>query len=127
MGELLRDEMAAAGWEGAADWAKGAQGVAPTLVGGSKKHGGPDLGPTRSRNAWKELGVNGGSVAEEPPAPGFEGMPRLTVKMAAMVQGFPKDWQFSGKKTLAYRQVGNAFPPPVAKAVGESIGRALNG
>lgn len=127
VGELLRDEMASAGWEGASDWAKGAQGVAPTLVGGSKKHGGPDLGPTRSRNAWKELGVNGGSVAEEPPAPGFEGMPRLTVKMAAMVQGFPKDWQFSGKKTLAYRQVGNAFPPPVAKAVGESIRKALNG
>jgi len=53
-------------------------------------------------------------------------MPRLTVGMAALVQGFPADWEFSGKKTAAYRQVGNAFPPPVAKAVGTAIKEALN-
>lgn len=127
VGELLRDEMASGGWPGANLWADKAQAIAPTLVGGSKKHGGPDLGPTRARKAWKELGVNGGSIAEEPPSADFEGMPRLTVKMAAMIQGFPESWKFSGKKTAAYRQVGNAFPPPVAKAVGESIMEALNG
>ena len=63
---------------------------------------------------------------DEAPAPGFEGMPRLTVGMAALIQGFPMDWKFSGKKTAAYRQVGNAFPPPVAKAVGIAIKEALN-
>lgn len=36
-------------------------------------------------------------------------------------QGFPDDWEFSGKKTKAYRQVGNAFPPPVAKAMGRQL------
>jgi DNA (cytosine-5)-methyltransferase 1 len=41
--------------------------------------------------------------------------------MVARIQGFPDEWQFSGKKTTAYRQVGNAFPPPVAKAVGRRI------
>jgi DNA (cytosine-5)-methyltransferase 1 len=46
--------------------------------------------------------------------------------MAAMVQGFPVDWVFAGKKTPAYRQVGNAFPPPVAKAVGSAIYKALS-
>jgi len=56
----------------------------------------------------------------------FIWMPRLTVRMAARVQGFPDDWQFSGKKTSAYRQVGNAFPPPVACAVGVQIRTALN-
>lgn len=127
VGQLLKDEMASGGWTGAEEWAKNADAIAPTLVGGSKKHGGPDLGPTRSKNAWRELGVNGGSIADEPPAEGFEGLPRLTVKMAALVQGFPSSWEFSGKKTAAYRQVGNAFPPPVAKAVGESIKEALNG
>ena len=125
VGELLRAEMASAGWKGADEWAKRADSIAPTLVGGSKKHGGPDLGPTRARKAWAELGVNGGSIAPEPPAPDFEGMPRLTVRMAAMVQGFPNDWQFIGKKTVAYRQVGNAFPPPVAKAIGVAIKEAL--
>jgi DNA (cytosine-5)-methyltransferase 1 len=52
-------------------------------------------------------------------------MPRLTVRMAARIQGFPDDWQIWGRKTAAYRQVGNAFPPPVAKAVGDKIREAL--
>lgn len=41
--------------------------------------------------------------------------------MVARLQGFPDDWEFSGKKTKAYRQVGNAFPPPVAKAMGRQL------
>ena len=45
--------------------------------------------------------------------------------MAATLQGFPDDWRFAGKKTAAYRQVGNAFPPPVAEAVGRQIAKAL--
>jgi DNA (cytosine-5)-methyltransferase 1 len=45
--------------------------------------------------------------------------------MAAIVQGFPESWQITGKKTAAYRQVGNAFPPPVAEAFGIAIARAL--
>lgn len=126
VGALLHDAMAANGWEGADAWAKGADGIAPTLVGGSKKHGGADLGPTRARSAWAQLGVDGRGIVEEAPEPGFEGSPRLTVSMAALVQGFPADWKFSGRKTAAYRQVGNAFPPPVARAVGEAIKEALN-
>jgi DNA (cytosine-5)-methyltransferase 1 len=46
--------------------------------------------------------------------------------MVARIQGFPDSWAFSGRKTAAYRQVGNAFPPPVAKALGEAIRAALN-
>jgi DNA (cytosine-5)-methyltransferase 1 len=65
------------------------------------------------------------TLAETPPSPDHFGMPRLTVAMAALLQGFPPDWIFSGRKTNAYRQVGNAFPPPVAKAVGQEIFRAL--
>ncbi len=125
VGELLLPLMQAGGWTGARDWAKAANDIAPTLVGGSKKHGGPDLGPTRARAAWAKLGVNGKTVAELPPEPTFEGQPRLTVQMAARIQGFPADWQFSGRKTPAYRQVGNAFPPPVAEAVGRQIARTL--
>lgn len=125
VGDVLYDEMRRCGWRGAEEWRYRANTIAPTLVGGSKKHGGPDLGPTRAKQAWAKLGVNGHSIAEAPPPHDFEGMPRLTVRMAATLQGFPSDWQFAGKKTAAYRQVGNAFPPPVAKAVGEAIARAL--
>lgn len=126
VGEALRDQMAASGWEGADAWADAADRIAPTLVGGSKKHGGPDLGPTRARKAWAALGVNGGRVAADPPEPGFVGMPLLTVPMAATVQGFPRTWQFSGPRTHAYRQVGNAFPPPVAAAVARRILAAID-
>lgn len=125
VGDALKDLMASNGWEGAEEWAKGAQHIAPTLVGGSKKHGGPDLGPTRARRAWEVLGVDGRGVADDAPPPGFEGMPRLTVRMAARVQGFEDSWEFSGRKTASYRQVGNAFPPPVAAAVGQSIHAAF--
>ncbi|HMN05125.1 MAG TPA: DNA cytosine methyltransferase [Flavobacteriales bacterium] len=123
VGDSLLDLMAANGWKRARRWAAGAQAIAPTIVGGSKKHGGPDLGPTRARKAWAALGVNGGTIAEEAPEPDFEGMPRLTVRMVARIQGFPDEWHFTGRKTAAYRQVGNAFPPPVAEAVGKSIYR----
>jgi DNA (cytosine-5)-methyltransferase 1 len=126
VGQALRDQMAAAGWEGAEGWALRADRIAPTLVGGSKKHGGPDLGPTRARREWAQLGVDGLGVANEPPEPGFVGMPKLTVQMAATLQGFPADWRFAGRKTNAYRQVGNAFPPPVAEAVGTAIRDALS-
>jgi DNA (cytosine-5)-methyltransferase 1 len=47
--------------------------------------------------------------------------------MAAKIQGFPEEWTFSGRKTAAYRQIGNAFPPPVAKKVGQCIRAALVG
>jgi DNA (cytosine-5)-methyltransferase 1 len=126
VGDVLYDLMAADDWKGAKNWRIQAQGIAPTLVGGSKKHGGPDLGPTRARKAWEALCVDGRGLADAPPPLAFEGMPRLTVQMAARIQGFPDSWQISGKKTAAYRQVGNAFPPPVAKAVGEKIKAAIN-
>ncbi|MEP1694933.1 MAG: DNA cytosine methyltransferase, partial [Paracoccaceae bacterium] len=64
-------------------------------------------------------------IAEEAPEHDFVGLPRLTVKMAARVQGFPEDWQFAGRKTNAYRQVGNAFPPPVAEAVALNVKAAI--
>jgi DNA (cytosine-5)-methyltransferase 1 len=126
VGEVLLDLMTSGGWEGAALWAKGANAVAPTIVGGSKKHGGPDLGPSRARAAWAKLGVNGKTVAETAPEPGFTDMPRLTPRMVARLQGFPDDWHFTGRKTQAYKQVGNAFPPPVAKALGIAIQRAIS-
>lgn len=125
VGDLLGDLMGKGGWEGAGQWAVQANDIAPTVVGGSHKHGGPDLGPTRARAAWAKLGVEGRTIANAPPEPGFTGMPRLTVEMVARVQGFPANWAFSGKKTPAYRQVGNAFPPPVAEALGREIARTL--
>lgn len=127
VGRVLGPLMGSRGWEGAAEWAKRANNIAPTLVGGSKKHGGADLGPTRAKQAWLQLGVDGKGIADEAPAPDapLDYVPRLTNDMAARIQGFAPEWHFSGRKTSVYRQIGNAFPPPVAKAIGESIAEAM--
>ncbi len=125
VGEVLHDLIAENGWKGARDWKKRANEIAPTIVGGSRKHGGPDLGPTRARAAWASLGVDGRGIWDAAPAREFVGLPRLTVRMVARIQGFPDEWQFCGGKTNAYRQVGNAFPPPVARAVAQQIYRCL--
>jgi DNA (cytosine-5)-methyltransferase 1 len=125
VGDCLHDLMAERGWEQADAWRAGAQRIAPTLVGGSKKHGGPDLGPTRAKREWAKLGVDALGIANSAPSPGFRGMPRLTARMAARLQGFDDTWRFFGSKTAQYRQIGNAFPPPVAAAVGREIAAVL--
>ena len=129
VGETLRDLMGARGWPGADRWARRADGIAPTIVGGSKKHGGADLGPTRAKQAWAELGVDGLGLADQAPGPDDDPAlrPKLTCEMVARLQGWQDawGWEFTGRKTARYRQVGNAFPPPVAEAVGQAIRRAL--
>ena len=99
VGEALYTLMASNGWKGAKSWKARASEIAPTLVGGSKKHGGPDLGPTRAKRAWAALGIDGMGIADDAPKRDF----------------------------AAYRQVGNAFPPPVAYAVAAEVRRCLEG
>lgn len=129
VGDTLFDLMSCRDWKGAEKWRRKATGIGPTLVGGSRKHGGPDLGPTRARKQWAALGVDGLGLADEPPGSGHpaDHTPRLTVRMAARIQGFADSWVFAGGKTAAYRQVGNALPPAVATAVGAAIQSALLG
>jgi len=131
VGETLLGLMAANGWPGATAWAAKANDIAPTIVGGSKKHGGPDLGPTRAKRAWRDMGVDALGLADAAPAADAPTslMPKLTCDMVARLQGWNGSeyrWQFTGRKTANYRQIGNAFPPPVARALGDAIRRALD-
>ncbi|WP_460783629.1 DNA cytosine methyltransferase [Microbacterium tumbae] len=132
VGDALFELMAADGWRYADAWRRAASDIGPTLVGGSKKHGGADLGPTRAKAGWAKLNVDGRGIADAPPnrkSHSFRTtMPRLTIEMAARIQGWSAEdgYVFSGRKTAQYRQIGNAFPPPVAEAIARSIGAALN-
>ena len=131
VGDTLLRPMAANDWPGAAAWAAKANDIAPTIVGGSKKHGGPDLGPTRAKRAWRDLGVDALGLADAAPAADAPTalMPKLTCDMVARLQGWHGSeyrWEFTGRKTANYRQIGNAFPPPVARALGDAIRRALD-
>ena len=58
----------------------------------------PDLGPTGTRSVWAELGVDGKGIANEAPDVDFGGMPRLTSRMMARIQGFSDTWTFGNKK-----------------------------
>src|SRR5437763_13923200 len=97
----IGDLMASGGSSGVTQWSRRANTIAPTLVGGSKKHGGPDLGPTRARKQWEALGVDGLGIANLPPGEDFplNGLPRLTLQMTARLQAFPDTWSFAGGKT----------------------------
>ncbi|MFF9237303.1 DUF6339 family protein [Streptomyces sp. NPDC014801] len=127
VGQVLGTSMSSRGWPGAEQWVRLADRAAPALVGGSDRRGGADLGPTGSKKAWAALGVNGNSLADEPPGADFPAgdHPKLTVEQAAMIQAFPADWEFAGGKTSRYRQVGHAMPPPLATAVGHAVATAL--
>ena len=106
VGETLLSAVAAHGREGAEDWANQADRIAPTLCGGSKLHGGPDLGPTRARQAWALMGVDGLVLANEPPQPSHQGPIQLTVEMTALLQGFPKTWKARVRRHTATARSG---------------------
>lgn len=51
----------------------------------------------------------------------------LTLREGARLQGFPDDFRFHGMRHDVRLQIGNAVPPPVAKAAGQAVSRVLNG
>ncbi|MEU9996889.1 DNA cytosine methyltransferase [Streptomyces sp. NPDC050848] len=134
VGDALASSMRSHGWKDADRWASRATSVAPTLVGGSKNRGGADLGPAGTKRKWEKMGVNAHSLGDLIPGSDFvwepelgkEGMLRLTVDQAALLQSFPEQWEITGRKTARYRQIGHASPPPVGEALGRAIARALH-
>lgn len=49
------------------------------------------------------------------------GLRRLSPRECAAIQSFPSEWQFEGNIQAKYRQIGNAVPPLLAKALGCSL------
>ncbi|MBV5259208.1 DNA cytosine methyltransferase [Synechococcus moorigangaii CMS01] len=51
---------------------------------------------------------------------------RLTIRECMAIQTFPPDYQFHGRKSSIYRQIGNAVPCDLAEAVARSFRTVLS-
>ena len=49
------------------------------------------------------------------------GLRRFSPKECAALQSFPNEWVFAGNRLSTYRQIGNAVPPLLARAIGENL------
>jgi DNA (cytosine-5)-methyltransferase 1 len=129
VGEAVRDLMGANGWNGVGEWARKADKIAPTLVGGSSRSGSQGFASKFQFDDWARIGIDGTKLATDAPAANESEtlMPRLTIGMGARLQGFPDGWEFQGSSRQQRRQVANAFPPVVAAAVGLAIRQSLTG
>lgn len=65
--------------------------------------------------------LNGGGIASSIPSH----LRRLTVEEAAHIQGFPIGMEFAGSQCAKFTQIGNAVPPPLAKAVASTLKKII--
>jgi DNA (cytosine-5)-methyltransferase 1 len=65
--------------------------------------------------------AGGGTPYEDAP----ERLRRLTVEEAAALQSFPSSFKFKGPVGAQYRQIGNAVPPALARAVARALRRTM--
>ena len=62
---------------------------------------------------------------EKPRQGQLEEVRRITVRESARIQTFPDNFEFLGRQSSRYSQVGNAVPPVLAQAIGTAIKRAV--
>ena len=49
----------------------------------------------------------------------------ITIREAAMLMSFPKDFEFIGNRSYCYKMIGNAVPVNFAKAIAEAMYKVL--
>lgn len=109
----------------------GVDALAPTLRSTltGPRHTTSILSSVSAQRAWAELEIwpNGVSKSRSAAArfPTDNGHVRLAVADCALVQGFPREWQFEGAVYMSLGQIGNSVAPPVAYRVALAVARAL--
>ena len=78
----------------------------------------------RERNLIKDI-PRPGAVNRAGTPLNKDGIRKLTVREYARLQGFPNDYEFSDKVTIAYKQIGNAVSVAVSEAVAKEVKQSL--
>jgi len=99
------------------------KGTGPRFIGAWVLHHGRNTEahptqerPTPSTEPAPAINGKGNQLLERP-----ADVRRLTVAECATLQGFPPRWPWAGTATERYRQVGNAVPPALARALAEQV------
>lgn len=50
----------------------------------------------------------------------------MTILEGARIQGFPDDFEFMGSPAAITRQIGNAVPVPLARAIGDLVAKKFS-
>lgn len=82
------------------------------------------LDPDKPAPTVTARGDNRGGVVIHPHP---NGKRRMSCRELAIIQSFPLDYEFCGNNSSIYRQIGNAVPPLMAKAVAEMFNKYLKG
>jgi DNA (cytosine-5)-methyltransferase 1 len=90
----------------------------PASAGGNRTHIVDPLGIIKEYHAELRAG-------KSPRKGDLPDVRRLTVRESARLQSFPDNFEFLGRQSARYSQVGNAVPPKLAKAVAECVARAI--
>lgn len=101
--------------------------IAKDYMGKSYYSGGGRTGMAR-RIAWEEpcLTLTCSPAQKQTERCHPEETRPFTVREYARIQSFPDKWKFEGSMGQQYKQIGNAVPVELAKAVGLSIINVLN-
>lgn len=91
----------------------------PASAGGNRTHIIDPLGLVKEYHAHLMAG-------KKPRTGEMKGVRRLTVRESARLQSFPDDFEFVGRQSSRYSQVGNAVPPKLAEVLVSCIARNLN-
>ena len=82
------------------------------------------------KESWKRLALNEPSPTQKENHGALSVHPLeprcITAREMARLQGFPDDFEFLGPKNSVLKQIGNAVPVPLARAVAKSILPLLN-
>ncbi len=94
----------------------------PQAMGGAYESGGGKVGFFRRLNRSEPAPTLVTSPVQKATLLGHPTQLRpLSVREYARIQGFPDTWRFEGAASDCYRQIGNAVPVPLGRAIGQVL------